>query len=77
MLASSARSRSRIPLALLAIDPALADDLWVAGRPAWQVLAGALLASPGPWFSRIALASAPLGVGYVVVQLESAGPSVG
>ena len=28
--------------ALLAIDPALARDLMATGRPAWQVLAGAL-----------------------------------
>jgi hypothetical protein len=33
--------------ALLAIDPALARDLMATGRPAWQVLAGAL-ASTGP-----------------------------
>jgi hypothetical protein len=31
--------------ALLRLDPALARDLMVSGRPAWQVLAGALLSA--------------------------------
>jgi hypothetical protein len=63
------------PQALLDIDPEPADDLWVAGRPAWQVLAGALHASPVNWVRPIAYSSAPLGVGYFVVQLESLGSS--
>jgi hypothetical protein len=63
------------PPALLAIDAALAEELWVAGLPAWQVLAGALLDSPGDWASRMAYASAPLGVGYLVVELEMRRPS--
>ena len=33
--------------ALLAVDPALARDLMATGRPAWQVLAGALAAGAG------------------------------
>jgi hypothetical protein len=63
------------PGAMLAIDAALAEDLWVAGLPAWQVLAGALLDSPADWASRMAYASAPLGVGYVVVELDAQRPS--
>jgi hypothetical protein len=34
--------------ALLDIDPALARELLAAGRPAWQVLAGAVPAAPSP-----------------------------
>jgi hypothetical protein len=58
------------PEALLALDPGLADELWVAGRPGWQALAGAVLASPGRWTGVTRYAEAPLGVGYVVVQLD-------
>ncbi len=39
--------------ALLAVDPALARDLLATGRPAWQVLAGALA---GPALADTALA---------------------
>jgi len=60
------------PEALLEIDAALADDLWVAGRPSWQALAGAILASSTEWSGRLAYAQAPLGVGYIVVHLWSA-----
>ena len=38
--------------ALAALDPALAADLLAAGRPAWQVLAGALMAGPIPASAR-------------------------
>ena len=55
--------------ALLALQPTLAEDLWVAGRPAWQVLAGAIRAS-GPMTGRVLYDGAPLGVGYFVVQLR-------
>lgn len=48
---------------LAALDPALADELWVAGRPGWQVLAGA--AGPGR-SGRLLYAEAPYGVGYFV-----------
>jgi len=59
------------PAALLAIDPDLAGELWVAGRPGWQVLAGALLASTGNWSGELIHTSAPLGVGYVVARLHT------
>jgi hypothetical protein len=51
--------------ALLALDAALARDLLVAGRPAWQVLAGAA-AGDGAWQGRVSYAEAPYGVGYLV-----------
>src|SRR3954471_10802957 len=50
---------------LLALEPAEAESLLVAGRASWQVLAGAASGSdlvPGPAFF-----SAPYGVGYHVV----------
>jgi hypothetical protein len=49
--------------ALASLDPALADDLWVAGRPAWQVLAGAAGEGRG---GRLLYHEAPYGVGYFV-----------
>jgi len=49
--------------ALAALDAPLADALWVAGRPAWQVLAGA--AGPGRG-ARLLYDEAPYGVGYFV-----------
>ncbi|MYS80418.1 hypothetical protein [Embleya scabrispora] len=49
--------------ALAALEPALAEELWVAGRPALQVLAGA--AGPGRR-GRLLYAEAPYGVGYFV-----------
>ncbi len=48
--------------ALLALDPALAEQLWVQGLPAWRALA----AVPGPWQAEVTYAQAPHGVGYVV-----------
>ncbi|MEU0935631.1 hypothetical protein [Embleya sp. NPDC005971] len=51
------------PDVLAALDPALARELWVAGRPALQVLAGA--AGPGRG-GRLLYAEAPYGVGYFV-----------
>lgn len=62
--------------ALAGLDPELAADLLAAGRPAWQVLAGALGAAPGaPSAGRrpateILYASAPLGVAYLVAELS-------
>ena len=54
--------------ALLDVDPGLAAALQAAGRPAWQVLAGA--ARGTTWTSRIGYADAPLGVGYLVAALR-------
>jgi hypothetical protein len=53
--------------ALAAIDPGLAADLMAAGRPAWQVLAGALLSDGSPAArTDIRYCDAPLGVAYLV-----------
>jgi hypothetical protein len=48
--------------ALAALDPAVADRLWVGGRAALQVLAGA--ASGGEFTGRVLAEAAPYGVGY-------------
>ena len=72
--------------ALAAIAPALAADLMAAGRPAWQVLAGALRAAgaddepaaadDGPPSGRIQTevlySDAPFGVAYLVATLAPA-----
>lgn len=54
--------------ALLMLDPRLAADLLVAGRPAWQVLAGAAQAAGGAWTGTLHHDSAPYGVGYLVAS---------
>jgi aromatic ring-opening dioxygenase LigB subunit len=56
--------------ALLALDPADDAALLVAGRPAWQVLAGA--AGDGAWHARLAYDRAPYGVGYFVATWSRA-----
>ncbi len=64
--------------ALLAIPPLLADELWAAGRPAWQVLAGAASSTYGDGGSITASArydAAPYGVGYWVVDWQVDWPS--
>ncbi|GAA3596662.1 class III extradiol dioxygenase subunit B-like domain-containing protein [Nonomuraea rosea] len=48
------------PAVLAALDPAEADTLWVNGRAALQVLAGAA----GPKSGRLLMEAAPYGVGY-------------
>jgi hypothetical protein len=53
--------------ALLALDPALARDLMATGRPAWQVLAGALAGTPVS--TEIRYADDPFGVFYLVASL--------
>ncbi|WP_225925550.1 hypothetical protein [Pseudonocardia abyssalis] len=50
--------------ALAALDPALGDDLWSAGRAPWQVLAGA--AAGRNWTGELLYSGAPYGVGYHV-----------
>ncbi|WP_406298785.1 hypothetical protein OG948_26090 [Embleya sp. NBC_00888] len=62
-LALGAALEAADQVALAELDPALARELWVAGRPALQVLAGA--AGPGRQ-SRLLYAEAPYGVGYFV-----------
>ena len=57
--------------ALLELTPELAQELWVAGRPAWQVLAGAGRAAydaGGTVQATVRYADAPYGVGYTVVD---------
>jgi hypothetical protein len=53
--------------ALVSLDPDLAAALLAAGRPAWQVLAGAMGA--GRPETKILYADAPLGVAYLVATL--------
>lgn len=61
--AVAAALRNGDAAALLAVDPALAADLLVAGRAAWQVLAGAV---PRPAGFRLLYGDAPYGVAYFV-----------
>jgi hypothetical protein len=59
--------------ALAALDPDVARDLLAAGRPAWQVLAGALAATTAVRPStRILYSDAPFGVAYLVATLDPA-----
>jgi hypothetical protein len=51
-------------LALAGLDPDLSEELWVAGRAAWQVLAGA--ADGAGLGARLTYEQAPYGVGYFV-----------
>jgi hypothetical protein len=58
--------------ALAALDPDLAADLMAAGRPAWQVLAGALGTAEDPSVplrTQILYCDAPFGVAYLVATL--------
>jgi hypothetical protein len=52
------------PAGLAALDPALAIELRAAGRPPWQVLAGA--AAGQEWRADLLYSGAPYGVGYFV-----------
>jgi hypothetical protein len=54
--------------ALRQLDPALARELMVTGRPAWQVLSGAIQ-SPRPQ-TEILYCDAPFGVTYLVAQIQ-------
>jgi hypothetical protein len=54
--------------ALRGLDPVLSDELLVAGRPAWQVLAGA--AGDGAWHGTLRYSGAPYGVAYHVASWE-------
>lgn len=54
--------------ALAALDPELSDELLVAGRVPWQVLAGAV---PHPSAARLAHSSAPYGVAYHVAVWDT------
>lgn len=50
--------------ALLALDPGLSAELLVAGRAAWQVMAGA--GDGGSWSAEVTFDEAPYGVTYLV-----------
>ncbi|MEU8396518.1 hypothetical protein AB0C28_15125 [Nonomuraea sp. NPDC048892] len=52
------------PTPLAALDPEEADRLWVSGRSAFQVLAGA--ADGRDYEGRLLMETAPYGVGYLV-----------
>jgi len=54
---------------LLALDPVLSAELLVAGRAAWQVLAGA--AQGGSWSAEVTFDEAPYGVTYLVATWTS------
>jgi hypothetical protein len=61
--------------AIAALDKDLAAELLAGGRPAWQVLAGALAggdlaeSAASPQETKILYSDAPLGVGYLVAVL--------
>jgi hypothetical protein len=59
--------------ALLSVDPVLARDLMASGRPAWQLLAGALqagrAAGAAPLTVDVPYAGDPFGVMYLVATL--------
>lgn len=56
--------------ALAAVDPGLAGELMATGRPAWQVLAGAMpTGRPG---TEVLYADDPFGVAYLVAVFEPA-----
>ena len=56
--------------ALAAVQPGLARDLMATGRPAWQVLAGAL--GPGRPATEVLYAGGPFGVAYLVATYTPA-----
>jgi hypothetical protein len=58
------------PGALAALDPAADGDLFIAGRAAWQVLAGA--AGQHEFAATLAYAAAPFEVSYVVATWRRA-----
>lgn len=62
--------RTGSPAALMALDPARAGALLVAGRAAWQVLAGA--ADGSDWRGQVRWAGAPYGVSYLVATWSPA-----
>ena len=55
--------------ALLDLDPGLARDLMATGRPAWQVLAGALEGCTS-LSVEVPYAGDPFGVAYLVATLQ-------
>jgi hypothetical protein len=62
------------PGALLALDPPLCEDLLVAGRAAWQVMAGACDGTS--WLGQTLYSADPFGVQYTVVTWTRARPDM-
>ncbi|HLQ56454.1 MAG TPA: hypothetical protein VK162_19580 [Streptosporangiaceae bacterium] len=60
------------PARLASLDPALDDELIIAGRAAWQVLAGA--ADGAALRGQLRCAVAPYGVSYLVASWEAGQP---
>ncbi|WP_307826083.1 hypothetical protein [Micromonospora humida] len=60
--------------ALLGLDRGLSARLGVAGRPAWQVLAGAVRAAGGDWHGELRHHGVPYGVGYLVASWTRTDP---
>jgi hypothetical protein len=58
--------------ALQRLDPQLARDLMATGRPAWQVLSGAMHSLRTR--TEVLYCDAPLGVAYLVAYLHPEGP---
>jgi hypothetical protein len=59
--------------ALAGIDPVLARELMAAGRPAWQVLAGALAPGGTGLDAEVLYAGDPFGIAYLVASLMATG----
>lgn len=59
-----------------ALAPSTCSELWVAGRPAWQFLAGAATQTPqgAEIAARMHYDAAPYGVGYLVASWVSTDP---
>ncbi len=53
--------------ALAALDPLLAQELWVGGLAAWQTVG---LCAPGPWRGEVNWSGSPYGVHYVVATWD-------
>jgi hypothetical protein len=62
------------PAALAALDPGQDGDLFIAGRAAWQVLAGA--ATGDPFDARLHYAAAPFEVTYFVASWHRRAPGL-
>ena len=60
------------PAALAALDPAGDDELFVAGRAAWQVMAGAMRATGASFQGRLHYAGAPFEVSYFAASIQAA-----
>ena len=65
--------RAGDPRALLSLDPGLARELMATGRPAWQVLAGAVEGCSG-LSVEVPYAGDPFGVAYLVATLRPSDP---